>query len=76
MLFDFPSALNTMQPHLLVQKLLKMKQPWSVISRIFDYLINRLQYVGANGVLSFVICKKNKQPDAPQGTVLAPFLLS
>ena len=45
MFFDFSSAFNTIQPHLLVQKLLNVKFPSSVISWIFDYLTNRLQYV-------------------------------
>ena len=50
-----------------------MKLPSSVISWIFDYFTNRLQYVRLNGVLSSVICTDT---GAPQGTVLAPFLLS
>ena len=50
-----------------------MELPSSVISWIFDYLTNRLQYVGLNGVLSSVICTNT---GAPQGTVLAPFLFS
>ena len=37
------------------------------------YLTNRLQYVRLNGVLSSVICANT---NAPQGTVLAPFLFS
>ena len=50
-----------------------MKLPSSVISWIFDYLTNRLQYLRLNGVLSSVICTNT---GAPQGTVLAPFLFS
>ena len=73
MFFDFSSAFNTIQPHLLVQKLLNMKLPSSVISWIFDYLTNRLQYLELNGVLSSVIYTDT---GAPQGTVLAPFLFS
>ena len=73
MLFDFSSAFNTIQPHLLVQKLLNMKLPLSVISWIFDYLTNRLQHVRLNGGLSSAICTNT---GAPQGTVLAPFLFS
>ena len=73
MFFDFSSAFNTIQPHLLVQKLLNMKLTSSVISWIFDYLTNRLQYVRLNGVLSSVICTST---GTPQGTVLAPFLFS
>ena len=73
MFFDFSSAFNTIQPHLLVQKRLNMKLPSSVISWIFDYLTNNLQYVRLNGVLSSVICTNTV---APQGTVFAPFLFS
>ena len=74
MFFDFSSAFNTFQRHLLVQKLLKRKLPSSVISWFFDYLTNRLQYVWLNAVqLSTVICTNT---GAPQGTVLAPFLFS
>ena len=65
--------INTIQPHLLVQKILNMKLPSSVVSWIFDYFTNRLQYVRLNGVLSSVICTNNS---APQGTVLAPSLFS
>ena len=50
-----------------------MKLPSSVISWIFDYLTNRLQYLRLNGVLSSVIYTNT---GAPQGTVLAPFLFS
>ena len=73
MFFDFSSAFNTIQPHLLVQKLLNMKLPSSVVLWIFDYLTNRFQYVRLNGVLSSVI---STNTGAPQGTILAPFLFS
>ena len=73
MFFDFSSAFNTIQPHLLVQKLLNMKLPSSLISWIFDYLTSRLQYVRLNGLLSTAI---RTNTGAPQGTVLAPFLFA
>ena len=66
MFFDFSSAFNTIQPHLLVQKLLNMKLPLSIISWIF-------QYVRLNGLLSSAI---RTNTGAPQGTVLAPFLFA
>ena len=50
-----------------------MKLPSSVISWIFVYLTSRLQYVRLNGLVSSAI-KTNT--GAPQGTVLAPFLLA
>ena len=75
MFFDFSSAFkfNTIQPHLLVQKLLNMKLPSCVISWIYDYLTSRLQYVRLNGLLSSAI---RTNTGAPQGTVLAPFLFA
>ena len=73
MFFDFSSAFNTIQPHLLVQKLLNLKLPSSIISWIFDYLTSRLQYVRLNGLLSSAI---RTNTVAPQGTVLAPFLFA
>ena len=48
-----------------------MELPSSVISWIFDCLTGRLQYVRLNGVLSSAI---HTNTDAPQCTVLAPFL--
>ena len=73
MFFYFSSAFNTIQPHLLVQKLLNMKLPSSVISWIFDYLTSRLQYVRLNRLLSSAI---STNTGAPQGTVLALFLFA
>ena len=73
MFFNFSSAFNILQPHLLVQKLLNMKLPSSVISWIFDYLTSRLQDVRLNGLLSSAI---STNTGAPQGTVLAPFLFA
>ena len=70
MFAHFSSAFNTIQSHLLVQKLLNMKLPSSAISWIFDYLTSRLQYVRLNGLLSSAI---SSNTGAPQGTVLAPF---
>ena len=73
MFFDFSSAFSTIQPHLLVQKLLNMKLPASVISWIFVYLTRRLQYVRLNGLLSSAISTNTGEP---QCTVLAPFLFA
>ena len=50
-----------------------MKLPSSVISWIFDYLTSRLQYVRLNGLLSSAT---STNTGAPQGTVLAPFLIA
>ena len=71
MFFDFSSDFP--QPHLFVQKLLNMKLPSSVIFWLFDYLTSRLQYVRLNESLPSAI---STNTGAPQGTVLAPFLLA
>ena len=73
MFFEFSSAFNTIQPHLLVQKLLNMKLPSSIISWIFDYLTSRLQYIRLNGLLSSAL---RTNIGAPQGIVSAPFLFA
>ena len=73
--FDFSSALNTIQPHLLIQKLLDHDIPGSLLAWILNYLTDRSQYVRitCNGTLSH--CLKSNT-GAPQGTVLAPFLFT
>ena len=72
--FDFSSAFNTIQPHLLIQKLLDHDIPGSLLAWILNYLTDRSQYVRitCNGTLSH--CLKSNT-GAPQGTVLAPFYL-
>ena len=45
MFFDFSSAFNTIQPHLLADKLCKMNVSPSLIIWILDYLTNRPQFV-------------------------------
>ena len=74
MFFDFSSAFNTIQPHLLVKKLLDINVPCGLIRWTLDYLTNRSQYVkiGQSSILN-VICSST---GAPQGTVLAPFLFT
>ena len=41
MFYDFSSAFNTIQPHLLVNKMKNMHLPISFIAWIFSYLTNR-----------------------------------
>ena len=70
--FDFSSAFNTTQPHLLAEKLLKMKISAPTILWVLDYLTSRPQYVKHGpSVTSRTICTNT---GAPQGTVLSPFL--
>ena len=77
MFFDFSSAFNTMQCHLLVDKLLTMNVDFRTILWIFDYLTFRPQFVRLRN--SFRVFNSEitfTNTGAPQGTVLAPFLFS
>jgi hypothetical protein len=76
MFYDFSSAFNTIQPHLLIQKLLTHNNvPSSILAWILNYLTDRSQYVRitCNGTLSH---RLQSNTGAPQGTVLAPFLFT
>ena len=68
---DFSSAFNTIQPHLLMDKLMKMNVNAKLIVWIQSFLSNRLQYVNFNGTLSDVI---EINTGAPQGCVLSAVL--
>ena len=72
MFFDFSSAFNTIQPHLLVKKLLNINVPCVLIRWTPEYLTNRSQYVkvGQSSISNVI----SSSTGAPQGTVLAPFL--
>ena len=89
MFYDFSSAFNTIQPHLLVQKMKQMNIPLSFIKWIFSYITNRPQFVRLavqkdkgtnlrntreNNYVNSSIIKTNT--GAPQGTVLSPFLFT
>ena len=73
LLFDFSSAFNTIQPHLLAEKLSVMQVDHSMVAWITDYLTNRPQYVRLQGSVSDVLLSNT---GAPQGTVLSPFLFT
>ena len=68
---DLSSAFNTIQPHIMVEKLLSLLVNKNLIAWIFDFLINRTQYVKLNETISN-LCKLNT--GAPQGCVLSPTL--
>ncbi|PIK55788.1 putative RNA-directed DNA polymerase from mobile element jockey-like [Apostichopus japonicus] len=73
--FDFSSAFNMIQPHVLVHKLLNMNVPHNLVTWLFNYLTNRSQYVRINQSN----CVSNtlvSSTGAPQETVLAPFLFT
>ena len=73
MLLFFFSAFNTIQSHLLANKMLSMSVPSDMILWIIYYLKSRSQFVAFQS-------KKSDTPYSntvvPQGTVLAPFLFS
>ena len=70
---DFSSAFNTIQPHLLAKKLLKLEVNPRLILWITDFLRNRVQMVRYHSVTSStLLCSTG----APQGTVLSPVLFT
>ena len=72
--FDFSSAFNTIQPHLLCDKHLNMNLCPLLITWVMNYLTSRPQYVRfiPSTLLDVIITNTG----APQGTVLTPFLFS
>jgi hypothetical protein len=68
---DYSSAFNTIQPHLMVNKLNNLNVPEILQLWILDYLTNRTQYVRTS-------CEKSRSrvlnTGAPQGCVLSPVL--
>ena len=84
MFYDFSSAFNTIQPHLLTKKLMKMNLSPYTILWILDYLTNRPQFVKINspsadpksGSQLFMSDTVFTNTGCPQGTVLSPYLFS
>ena len=72
---DFSSAFNTIQPHLLMQKLQSMEVSPSLILWIHSFMTGRPQYVklGATGTVSDTLVTNT---GAPQGCVLSPALFT
>ena len=70
---DFSSTFNTIQPHIMLQKLYKMNVNSSLIKWIFSYLVRRVQYVKFNGAKSKCVITNT---GAPQGCVLSPLLFT
>ena len=64
------SVLKTIQPHILVRKLLDMNVLSSYVSWIFGYLTNICQYVSLEGVRSPTV---HTNTGAHQSTIMAPF---
>ena len=68
---DFSSAFNTIQPHLMTEKLLSLGVNRNLIGWILDFLTTRTQYVRVNSTVSDTI---GLNTGAPQGCVLSPTL--
>ena len=74
---DFSSAFNTIQPHLLIPKLLNMGVSKNMSMWILDFLTNRPQFVCIKtGEHAYNSSTLTTNTGAPQGTVLAPILFS
>ena len=70
---DFSSAFNTMQPHILLRKMLDMGVNRNILKWMFSFLTQRPQYTNVNNVKSNVIITNT---GAPQGCVLSPVLFT
>ena len=73
MYFDFSSAFNTIQPHILVDKLMSMNVPQLFIALIYDFLTMRSQFVKLNPQVKSSVILTNT--GAPQGVSHHFFLL-
>ena len=70
---DFSSAFNTIQPHILLNKLFGMGVNSNLLMWIFSYLSQRPQYTKIKHVKSNIIYTNT---GAPQGCVLSPTLFT
>ena len=70
---DFSSAFNTIQPHVLLNKLKEMNVSSNLILWINSYLSQRSQYTKLNNAKSNIIITNT---GAPQGCVLSPLLFT
>ena len=73
MFFYFSSAFNTIQLHLLANKMFSMSVPSDMMLWIIDYLTSRSQFVVFQSLKSDTLYSNTS---VPQGTVLAPLLFS
>ena len=68
---DFSSAFNTIQPHVMVQKLKDLNVSNDIIAWVLEFLTHRRQHVKLNDSLSELV---QINTGAPQGCVLSPTL--
>lgn len=70
---DFSSAFNSLQPHLLLQKMTQMNVNPFIIKWFYSFLTNRTQNVRINDSVSESKCSST---GAPQGCVSSPVLFT
>ena len=68
---DFSSAFNTIQRHVMIDKLQKLEVPAALVHWVFNFLSNHPQCVRVGDIKSPVLVSNT---GAPQGCVLSPFL--
>ena len=73
LLMDFSSAFNTIQPHLLLSRLVDLDVSPQIVLWIRSFLRDRPQRVNVNNLLSNELILST---GAPQGCVLSPILFS
>ena len=73
MFMDFSSAFNTIQPHLLIRRLLDLGVNHTLVLWIKQFLCDRPQRVSLSGIRSNELIVNT---GAPQGCVLSPVLFS
>ena len=73
LMMDFSSAFNTLQPHLLIKRLLDLDISPGLVLWIRSFLRDRPQRVSLDGILSDEIIVNT---GVPQGCVLSPVLFS
>ena len=70
---DFGSASNTIQPHLMVSKLLAMSTNPTLVQWLFRFISRRTQQVRVGKTIS---CTRITNTGAPQGCALSPALFT
>ena len=74
---DFSSAFNTIQPHLMIEKLINTGVNRHIISWILEFLTNRTQFVQMKiGETFYSSSSITTNTGAPQGCVLSPALFT
>ena len=73
LMMDFSSAFNTLQPHLLIKRLLDIEVSPGLVLWIRSFLCDRPQRVSIDGIMSKELVLNT---GAPQGCVLSPLLFS